>query len=74
MDIVGPFPKAVGNKRWLLVDTDYFTKWVKTEPLANILIRARSLFKDIKRSGYLMFFKVAISFGKRRVCSKALAR
>ncbi|XP_050256447.1 uncharacterized protein LOC126701978 [Quercus robur] len=32
----GPFPKAVGNKRFLLVGTDYFTKWVKTEPLANI--------------------------------------
>ena len=36
MDIVGPFPKAVGNKKYLLVYTDYFTKWVETEPLANI--------------------------------------
>ena len=36
LDIVGPFPKAVGNKRYLLVDTDYFIKWVETEPLANI--------------------------------------
>ena len=34
--IVGPFPKAVGNKRYLLVGIDYFTKWVETEPLANI--------------------------------------
>ena len=31
-----PFPKVAGNRRWMLVDTDYFTKWVKTEPLANI--------------------------------------
>ena len=36
LDIVGPFSKAAGNKRYLLVDTDYFTKWVETEPLANI--------------------------------------
>ena len=36
LDIVGPFPKAIGNKRYLLVDTDYFTKWVEAEPLANI--------------------------------------
>ena len=36
LDIVGPFPKAVGNKRYLLVDTDYFTKWVEAEPLTNI--------------------------------------
>ena len=36
LDIVGPFPKAVGNRRWLLVGIDYFTKWVKAEPLSNI--------------------------------------
>ena len=36
LDIVGPFPKAVGNKRNLLVGTDYFTKWIEAEPLANI--------------------------------------
>ena len=33
---MGPFPKAAGNKRYLLVGTDYFTKWVEVEPLANI--------------------------------------
>ena len=31
LDIVGPFPKAVGNKKYLLVCTDYFTKWVEDE-------------------------------------------
>ena len=36
MDYVGPFPKAAGNKKYLLVGTDYFTKWVEAEPLANI--------------------------------------
>ena len=36
LDIVGPFLKAVGNKKYLLVCTDYFTKWVEVEPLANI--------------------------------------
>ena len=33
---MGPFPKTVGNKKYLLVCTDYFTKWVEIEPLANI--------------------------------------
>ena len=33
---MGPFPKAMGNKKYLLVGIDYFTKWVKAEPLANI--------------------------------------
>ena len=27
---------AVGNKKYLLVGTDYFKKWVEAEPLANI--------------------------------------
>ena len=36
LDIVGHFPKAIGNKRWLLVGTDYFIKWVEAKPLANI--------------------------------------
>ena len=38
LDIVSPFPKAAGNKRYLLVDMDYFTKWVEAEPLANIKV------------------------------------
>ena len=33
---MGPFLKAVGNKKYLLVGIDYFTKWVEAEPLANI--------------------------------------
>ena len=36
LDIVSLFPKAAGNKRYLLVGIDYFTKWVEAEPLANI--------------------------------------
>ena len=36
LDIVRPFPKVVGNKKYLLVGTDYFTKWVEAESLANI--------------------------------------
>ena len=36
LDIVGPFPKVVGNKKYLLVGADYFTKWVEVKSLANI--------------------------------------
>ncbi|RDX88423.1 hypothetical protein CR513_29981, partial [Mucuna pruriens] len=34
MDILGPFPKAKGQVKFLLVSVDYFTKWIKAEPLA----------------------------------------
>ena len=33
---MGPLPKAVGNCRWLMVRTNYFTKWVEAKPLSNI--------------------------------------
>ena len=36
LDIVGLFPKVARNKRYLLVGTDYFTKYVEVESLANI--------------------------------------
>ncbi|XP_073138233.1 uncharacterized protein [Henckelia pumila] len=36
MDIVGPLPPGPGQKKFLLVAVDYFSKWVEAEPLAKI--------------------------------------
>ncbi|XP_042404677.1 uncharacterized protein LOC121994834 [Zingiber officinale] len=36
MDIVDPFPMTSGQKRFLLVVVDYFSKWAKAEALARI--------------------------------------
>lgn len=36
LDIIGPFPRALGNRRYVVVAMDYFTKWVKVKALANI--------------------------------------
>ncbi|KAL0378454.1 UNVERIFIED_CONTAM: hypothetical protein Sradi_3150900 [Sesamum radiatum] len=39
VDIVGPFSVAFGQRKFLLVTIDYFTKWVEVEPLARITER-----------------------------------
>ncbi|KAL0435295.1 UNVERIFIED_CONTAM: hypothetical protein Sradi_0237400 [Sesamum radiatum] len=36
MDIIGPFPLVTGQRKFLLVAIDYFTKWIEAEPLACI--------------------------------------
>ena len=36
LDIVGPFLWAMGNRMFVLVAGDYFTKWVEAEALVNI--------------------------------------
>ena len=48
LDIVGPLPRAPGNKRFLIAATDYFTKWVEA-PLSNIreVDTKRFLWKNI---------------------------
>ncbi|CAD5175909.1 unnamed protein product, partial [Musa acuminata subsp. malaccensis] len=34
--LLGPFPPASGQRRYIVVGVDYFTKWVEAEPLAAI--------------------------------------
>ncbi|KAK2997736.1 hypothetical protein RJ639_024902 [Escallonia herrerae] len=36
MDILGPFPMATGQRRFVIVAIDYFTKWTEAEALATI--------------------------------------
>jgi hypothetical protein len=46
LDIVKPFPRAVGGYRFLYVVIDKFTKWVKATPLVKI--NKQSIVKFIK--------------------------
>ncbi|GJY82466.1 reverse transcriptase domain-containing protein [Tanacetum coccineum] len=36
MDIVGPLPKGPRRVKYLIMATDYFTKWMEVKPLATI--------------------------------------
>jgi hypothetical protein len=38
VDIVGPMPPGKGNRKFIVVAVDYFTKWVEAEALAAITI------------------------------------
>lgn len=45
MDIVGPLPRASGQRKYLLIVIDYFTKWVEAEAYAEI--------KDVDVEGFI---------------------
>jgi len=36
MDILGPFPKATRQCKFLFITVDYFIKWIEVEALASI--------------------------------------
>ena len=36
LDILGPFPVASAQRKFLIVGIDYFTKWIEAKPLAKI--------------------------------------
>ena len=48
MDIVGKLPKAPGGKVFMLVMTDYFTKWIEAEAFAQI--KDKEVVSFIKRN------------------------
>ncbi|GAU14157.1 hypothetical protein TSUD_169830 [Trifolium subterraneum] len=47
MDILGPFPTAARQVKYLIVAMDYFTKWIEAEPLAKI--SASNILRFFKR-------------------------
>jgi hypothetical protein len=48
LDILGPFPRAVGGYRYLYVAIDKFTKWPKATPVVNITkVLATAFLKSI---------------------------
>ncbi|XP_021771681.1 uncharacterized protein LOC110735803 [Chenopodium quinoa] len=36
LDILGPFPEAPYQKKWLIIGIDYFSKWIEAEAASNI--------------------------------------
>ena len=44
MDILGPFPLASAQRKFLLVAINYFTKWIEAKPLAKITTKLVAQF------------------------------
>jgi len=48
IDLLGPFPKATGQLKYLVVAIDYSTKWIEAKPLAKIT--AKNVLRFFKRN------------------------
>ncbi|GKB28579.1 reverse transcriptase domain-containing protein [Tanacetum coccineum] len=46
IDIAGPFLEGPGKVKFLIVDIDYFTKWIEAKPVATITGNQDNPFKD----------------------------
>ena len=44
MDILGPFPIAAGQRKYLILAIDYFTKWIEAKALASITTKQVTQF------------------------------
>ena len=38
IDLLGPFLLALGQVKYVIMATDYFTKWIEAEPLSTIVV------------------------------------
>jgi len=48
IDLLGPFPKATRQLKYLVVVIDYSTKWIEVEPLVKIT--AKNVLRFFKRN------------------------
>jgi hypothetical protein len=48
IDLLGPFPKAARQLKYLVVAVDYSTKWIEVEPLAKIT--TKNVLRFFKRN------------------------
>ena len=39
LDLLGPLVVGTSQKKYLIVDVDYFTKWIEAEALARIIMQ-----------------------------------
>jgi len=44
MDILGSFPKASGQCKYLFVVVDYFTEWIEAEVVTSITVAKKRKF------------------------------
>ncbi|KAL0415989.1 UNVERIFIED_CONTAM: Transposon Ty3-G Gag-Pol polyprotein [Sesamum latifolium] len=66
LDLVGPFPQATGQRKFLIVAVDYFTKWVEAKALAKITEKKEQAQGVVQRTGDQKVLHLGRSTGRSR--------
>ncbi|KAL2232547.1 UNVERIFIED_CONTAM: hypothetical protein Sindi_1434700 [Sesamum indicum] len=59
IDIVGPFPQAVAQKKFLIIAVEYFSKWIEAEALAKL---SENEFQGMKIMAWCRELKIQQNF------------
>ncbi|CAL1392604.1 unnamed protein product [Linum trigynum] len=71
MDLLGPFPKAHGQMKYLIVAVDYFSKWIEAEPLATVTeAQVRKFTKKNIFTRFSLPESIVTDHGKQFDCKK----
>ena len=71
INIVGPLPTTPSQKKFLLVVTDYFTKWVETEAYAQIIVSDLIKFMWKNMSCHFGILKAIVSDNGHQLAKEA---
>ncbi|MCH81668.1 hypothetical protein A2U01_0002459, partial [Trifolium medium] len=74
MYILGSFPTAPGQNKYLIVAVDYFTKWIEAEPLAKISAKFQDFLAKIGTTQHFTSVEHPQTNGQAEAANRVILR